>query len=197
MSVTLQPHQAGLTWYETTGMSRAAQAVKENGRVWLIDPFEDEAALTAAAELGSPAGVIQLLDRHNRDCAAIAGRLGVVHHKLPRSLPGTPFEVQSVVDRPWWHELALWWPGGHTLVVAEAIGTAPLFALGREAGVHPMLRLVPPRHALGSYRPQRLLVGHGRALESHAEEALREALATSRTDLPQMLTKLPGVLRGA
>jgi hypothetical protein len=42
-----------------------------------------------------------------------------------------------VVARPWWKEVALWWPAEQTLIVAEAIGTAALFALGRPAGVHP------------------------------------------------------------
>ena len=41
-----------------------------------------------------------LLDRHERDAAAIAERLGVPHHRLPSSLPGTPFEVVTVVDKP-------------------------------------------------------------------------------------------------
>jgi hypothetical protein len=177
-------------------MARAAHAIREGDRVWLIDPFEDDAALAAAAELGPPAGVIQLLDRHNRDCGAIAQRLGVPHHRLPPSLPETPFKIVSVVARPWWKEIALWWPGGHTLVVAEAVGSAPLFGLGRPLGVHPMLRLVPPRDALGGLHPQRLLVGHGPALEDGADPALRDALASSRSDMPKLLVKLPEVLRG-
>lgn len=196
MSTVLQRHQAGLTWHETGGMGRAAHAVRANDRVWLIDPFDDAAALAALAELGPPAGVIQLLDRHNRDCVKLASRLGVTHHRLPRSLPETPFEVISVIARPWWKELALWWPGGHTLIVAEAIGTAPLFALGRAAGVHPMLRLRPPQGALSGLHPQRLLVGHGPALETGADDALRAALSASRADTPKLLVKLPSVLRG-
>jgi hypothetical protein len=196
MSVTLQHHDVGLTWIESGGMARAAHAVREGDRVWLIDPFNDEAALKAAAELGPPAGVIQLLDRHNRDCAQLAARLEVPCLRLPASLPDTPFDVISVVSRPWWKEKALWWPGGHTLIVAEAIGTAPMFALGRPAGVHPMLRMVPPRAAFAGLHPQRLLVGHGPALESGADSALEDALSASRADLPKLLAKLPSVLRG-
>lgn len=178
-------------------MGRAAHAVRGQDRVWLIDPYEDEAALAAAAELGPPAGVIQLLDRHNRDCAPIAERLGVPHHRLPDEIAGSPFTVVSVVNRPWWREIALWWPGAQTLIVAEAVGTAPLFALGRTVGVHPMLRLVPPRAALGDYHPQRLLVGHGPALEAGTDEALHAALSSSRSDTPKLVTALPGVLRGS
>jgi hypothetical protein len=177
-------------------MARAAHAVTDGERVWLIDPFDDEAALTAIAELGRPEAVIQLLDRHNRDCEPLAQRLGVPLHRLPSTLPDSPFEVVRVVSRRWWNEIALWWPAEQTLIVAEAIGTAPMFALGRRAGVHPMLRLVPPRAALGGFAPERLLVGHGPTLESGAAAALEEALSASRADTPKLLIKLPSVLRG-
>lgn len=196
MTVTLQPHEVGLTWIETGGMVRAAHALSADGRVWLIDPFEDDAAAAATAELGTPAGVVQLLDRHNRDCEQIAGRLGVPLVRLPERMPDTPFEVVPVISRIRWNEVALWWPELETLVVAEAIGTAPVFALGRAAGVHPLLRLTPPRGALGRYRPQRLLVGHGHALESAGAAALADALDRSRADLPRLVVQAPRLLRG-
>ncbi|MGI9184730.1 MAG: hypothetical protein ACR2GZ_07170 [Solirubrobacteraceae bacterium] len=193
---TLQHHAVGVTWHETDAMARAAHAVRAGQDTWLIDPFDDPAALTAVSELGRPAGVIQLLDRHNRDCAEIAQRLGVPHHKVPTALPPeSGFQAVSVVARPWWKEVALWWPDEQTLIVAEAVGTIPLFALGRPAGLHPMLRMTPPRAALGGFAPQRLLVGHGPALESGGAEALAGALSAARADVPQLLTKLPGILR--
>jgi hypothetical protein len=196
MSASLQHHPVGITWHETNATARAAHAVVDGETVWLIDPFEDPAALEAAAALGQPAGVIQLLDRHQRDGETIANRLGVPLMRLPKELPGTPFEVVSVVARPWWREIALWWPAQRTLIVAEAIGTGPLFGLGRRAGVHPMLRAVPPRSSLGRYSPERLLVGHGPALDADAAPALQAALASSRSDLPKLLTTLPSVIRG-
>ena len=196
MSVSLQHHPVGVTWHESSAMARAAHAVRDGENVWLIDPFEDAAALQAAAALGRPAGVIQLLDRHQRDGESIAARLGVPLLRLPQALPDTPFEVVSVVARPWWREIALWWPAQRTLIVAEAIGTGPLFRLGRRAGVHPMLRAVPPRSALGRFSPDRLLVGHGPALDADAGPALSQALASSRSDLPKLLTALPSVIRG-
>jgi hypothetical protein len=195
VSVTIHPHGAGLTWYEDDAMARAAHALRTDAGVWLVDPFDDQPALDAAAELGPPAGVIQLLSRHNRDCAPIAGRLGVPHHKLPSALPGSPFTTVSVAERPWWQEAALWWESERTLVVAEAVGTIPLFGLGRPAGVHPMMRLVPPRAALGGLRPERLLVGHGPPLESGADAALHEALSASRRDLPRLFLKAPAAMR--
>jgi hypothetical protein len=195
MPTSLQRHAVGVTWHESEGMGRAAHAVTDGQRVWFIDPFENTEALAAAAELGEPAGVIQLLDRHKRDGEAIARRLGVALERVPAQLPGTPFEVVSIVARPWWREVALWWPEQETLIVAEAVGTAPLFALGRPAGVHPMLRAVPPRAALGRFAPQRLLVGHGPALESGGGPALSQALSSSRADLPRFVLKLPSVIR--
>ncbi len=196
MTVSLQPHSAGLTWIESGGMARAAHALKADGKVWLIDPFEDDGAAGALAELGPPAGVLQLLDRHNRDCEQIAQRLGVPLMRLPDQLPDAPFQVVPVISWSRWREVALWWPEMATLVVAEAIGTAPLFALGRAAGVHPLLRLTPPRDALGGYRPDRLLVGHGRAVEADGAAALAGALARARSDLPRMLTQALRLLRG-
>jgi len=196
MSVSVQHHPVGITWHESNAMARAAHAVRDGESVWLIDPFEDPAALEAAAALGQPVGVIQLLDRHARDGEAIANRLAVPLMRLPKSLPDTPFEVVSVVDRPLWHEIALWWPAQHTLIVAEAVGTGPLFRLGRRAGVHPLLRAVPPRSSLGRYSPERLLVGHGPALDADAATALSEALSSSRSDIPKLLTTLPSVIRG-
>jgi hypothetical protein len=194
MTTTVHRHALGLTWVETTGMRRAAHALRDGDRVWLIDPFEDEVALAAAAELGRPAGVLQLLDRHNRDCSEIAQRLEVERHRVPGSVPDSPFAIIPVVRRRWWHEVALWWEQPQALVVAEAVGTAPVFALGRPLGVHPMLRLTPP-HALSGRRPERLFVGHGSPVESGAAAALDTALANARGDIPRLVLKLPALVR--
>lgn len=196
MTTTVERHALGMTWFESGGMRRAAHALRDGDRVWLIDPFEDEVALTAAAELGRPAGVIQLLDRHNRDASAIAQRLEVPRLRLPREIPDGPFEVVSVIWQRWWHEIALWWGAERTLVVAEALGTAPVFRLRRRVGVHPMLRLRPPRGALTRHRPERLLVGHGAPLQSDATTAIDEALDAALSDLPQLALALPSLLRG-
>ena len=177
-------------------MRRAAHALRADGRVWLVDPFEDPIALSAATELGSPAAVIQLLDRHNRDCGAIAQRLEVPLLRLPEQIDDSPFTVLPVISRPWWREMALWWEAERALIVAEALGTVPAFALGRRVGVHPLLRLRPPRGPLTARSPERLLVGHGAALESGAAAAIRDALSGAVTDIPQLVLKLPSLVRG-
>lgn len=196
MSVTLQRHALGVTWVEQTAMARAAHGLAEDGRVWLIDPYENAEALAAVAELGTPAGVLQLLDRHNRDCELLAQRLDVPLSRLPVETHGTPFEVIPVISNRGWREIALWWANQQALVVTEAVGTAPAFALGRRVGVHPMLRLIPPRKQLLQFHPERLFVGHGGAVESGADAALRDALAQSRRDLPRLMVSIPKLLRG-
>lgn len=196
MTASLQRHAIGISWIEQGGMTRTGHAVASDGRMWLIDPYEDDAALEAAAGLGEAAGVIQLLDRHNRDCEPLAARLGVPLLRLPERLPDAPFEVVRVISRPGWREVALWWEAERALVVAEAIGTAPMFALGRRAGVHPLLRLTPPRGRLSRFRPTMLLVGHGETIETGGAAALSEALSQSRTDLPRLVTAVPKLLRG-
>jgi hypothetical protein len=196
MSNSIQRHSLGLTWVETTGMRRAAHALRADGRVWLIDPFEDQVAVSAATELGTPAGVLQLLDRHNRDCGPIAQRLEVPLLRLPAEVADSPFTVIPVISRPWWREVALWWEAERALVIAEAVGTAPAFSLGRQVGLHPMLRLRPPRGPLTARSPERLLVGHGAALESGAAAAINDALSGALSDLPQLVLRLPSLVRG-
>jgi hypothetical protein len=197
MAVKLQRHVLGVTWVEQSAMARAAHGLLDDGRVWLIDPYEDAEALAAVAELGTPAGVLQLLDRHNRDCERLAQRLDVPLLRLPVEAAGTPFQPIAVMSNRAWREVALWWAEREALVVAEAVGTAPPFALGRRVGVHPMLRLTPPRKQFSRFEPERLLVGHGQAIESGADAALRDALARSRRDLPRLLLSIPNLLRGA
>jgi hypothetical protein len=194
-AVLLEEGPFGLTWELDEPMARSSQALVDGGRVWFVDPIDEPAALERALALGRPAAVLQLLDRHNRDCAALAERLDVPHLTLPDALPDTPFEVIPLVDTRFWREVALWWAEPRVLVVAEAIGTAPAYAVGRMgAGVHIGLRLRPPRR-LAAYEPEHLLVGHGPALHGpRATAALHEALGRSRRDLPRAAIALPKAL---
>lgn len=174
-----------VTWTAREPMERSAHALAADGRVWLVDPIADDAALSAAEALGEVVAVLQLLDRHPRDCVSLARRYQVPHLRLPERLDGTPFEVRRVTWRPGWREVALWWGEHQALVVPEAVGTASYFAVGGgPLGMHPMLRAKPPG-VLRELGPRTLLVGHGRALHDNATVALREALERSRRDIPR------------
>lgn len=188
------PH--GFSWVIDEAQQRASHALTDGSRVWLVDPVDVPAAIDRATALGTPAAVIQLLDRHNRDGAAIAQRLGVPHLTLPDALADAPLQPFAVLDVPKWHEKALWWPEHRLLVVAEAVGTVPYCAFGDgPVGVHPVLRLTPPK-ALRGYQPQHLLVGHGAGVHGPgAATALREALERSRSDVPKLVAKIPAALR--
>jgi hypothetical protein len=166
-------------------MQRASHAVASHGRVWLIDPVADENALRRARELGDPAGVVQLLDRHQRDCRAVAEQLGVPHYELPEQPPpGAPFEVLPLLRQRWWQEVALWYPEHRTLVCADAVGTAQYYrAPGERLAVSPLLRMTPPRRLL-AVQPDHVLVGHGEGIHEDAAAALREAVTLARRRTP-------------
>jgi len=189
----------GFSWVVEEPMTRTSHALAASGKVWLVDPVDWPEAVERACSLGEPAAVLQLLDRHNRDSAAIAERLGVPHLTVPRALPETPFEVVEIKRSRHWQEIALWWPERRTLVVAEALGTNEFFPTGDDpVGVHGLLKLTPPR-VLGAYEPEHLLVGHGEGVHGqYATVALQRALERSRLSffswglsLPRRLMRKP------
>ena len=182
-----------LGWIEGARMRRTSHALAAAGRVWIVDPIEGEGVDERIRALGEPAGVIQLLDRHERDCAAFAARFGVPLHIVPRSLPGTPFELRPVVRLRFWREVALWWPERRILVCADVLGTVPFFRAGDEPiGMHPLLRLWPPR-GLRGLDVQHALVGHGEGVTDGA--AVERALAEARRRLPRWLAGVPRIVR--
>jgi len=196
----------GISWTlteELDGMHRTSHAIETEDGVWLIDPVDASGLDEELDSLGDVVGVTLLLDRHKRDAAAVAER-----HEVPvslperlagvadelatetevysRALPGTEFRTITVVDNRLWHEVALHDQDRGTLIVAEAVGTASFFRTDVERlGVHPALRLFPPRKALGSLSPDRVLVGHGPGVFDDAANALRVALSRSRKSAPK------------
>ena len=186
----------GFGWIENGSMSRTSHALAVDGRVWLTDPVEGDGVEERVRSLGEPAGVIQLIDRHNRDSAALAARLGVPLHIAPLSLPETPFRFLPLLRGRWWKEVALWWPERRILVCADALGTVPFFRAGDEpAGLHPFYRLKRPR-ALAGLGVQHLLVGHGEGIHGEASaEAVEHALRTGRRRFPRWLAGIPRIVR--
>lgn len=183
---------AGWIAAEPPYMQRASHAVVSDGGVWLIDPVDGEGLEAILAPLGEVRGVVQLLDRHSRDSAALAARFGVPHHVTPADgVPGLALQPVPLVTRRWWREVALWWPETRSLLVAESLGTAPYYlAAGDTLGVHPMMRLTPPRR-LAAYDAARLLPGHGAPVEGgHVAGAIRDVLDHSRRDMPGVLARL-------
>jgi hypothetical protein len=191
---TIDETDFGVTWVMDEPMARASHALAKDGRVWIVDPVDDHDAMAKVAELGEPAAVLQLLDRHNRDCRAVADRLGVPLVALPDEVKSTPFKTIDVVSNPFWKEKALWWKEKRVLVVAESLGNnRGMFNPGESgAGVHIGRRLTPPKDSLGTYLPEHLLFGHGESIHGpEATTALQEAIDRSRRDLPAALIAAP------
>lgn len=190
---TFDETDVGLTWVMDEPMARASHALVEEGRVWIIDPVDENDAMTRVAELGEPAAVLQLLDRHNRDCTAVADRLGVPLVVLPDEVKSTPFQTIRVVNNRLWKEQALWWQEKRCLVVAEALGSNRMYKPGPAgAGVHIGMRLTPPKRQLGTYLPEHLLFGHGEPIHGpEATPALQEAIDRSVRDIPGAVIGLP------
>ena len=173
-------------------LQRASHALADDGRVWIVDPVDGEGVVDRIRALGDPRAVVQLLDRHDRDCAALASRLRVPHHAPPfADLPHAPFTVVPVVSRRVWREVALWWPARAVLVCGDALGTAPYFlGPGERLAVHPLLRLTPPRE-LTALAPKHVLVGHGEGVHGDtAAAAVTEAVTSSRRRLRRWIWRL-------
>lgn len=175
----------GFGWITTERIARASHCLAAEGGVWLVDPLAGPGVEARIHELGEPRGVIQLLDRHNRDCAALARSLGVRHYEVPSTVQGAPFEFLPIRSGRWWQEVALWWPAAGVLACADALGTVGYFvASGERLGVHPLLRFRPPG-VLRGLSADHLLCGHGEGVHGpDTAEALGEALGTARRRLP-------------
>lgn len=207
----------GWSWIAdpTESMQRASHAIEGTNGLWLVDPV-DHPELDDEWEADGVAGVVLVLDRHKRNSAALARRYDVAVH-VPESLAhvaedldaptadlddfrtDTGWEASVVVDRRGWHEVSLHSPEREVLLVPEAVGTAASFLAGDEkVGVHPMLRPIPPRAALGHFHPRCLLVGHGRGIYTDAARHLSEALRTARRRAPRAyISALRAVLPGS
>ncbi|WP_415381583.1 hypothetical protein [Halosimplex sp. TS25] len=184
-------------------MQRTSHALVDGDDVWLVDPVDVEGLDERLADLGTVRGTVVLLDRHTRDSAAIARR-----HDVPvfvpewmddvpadvdapvrtirRGLPDSDYDLHKLIDNPLWTEAFLYDEDSKTLVVPEAVGTAAYFRAGNERlGVHPALRLTPPR-SLGRFGPDRILTGHGAGVFDDAAGALAEALDSARWRAPRL-----------
>jgi hypothetical protein len=192
----------GAGWFAVPDedMRRASHVLDGPDGQWLVDPVDCDGLDEWLAERGEVRGVVLLLDRHTRDAAPIARRHDVAVHvpglmdvdldvrvrAMGSSLPDSEFVIHDLVDNRFWQEAALYNEASGTLVVPEAVGTASLFRTNEERlGVHPVLRLKPPR-SLRQLKPERILVGHGTGVFEDAPRALSDALAGSRRRTPRL-----------
>ena len=177
----------GFGWKMDERLQRASHAIAAQDGVWIFDPVAWEPALERIPELGEVGGVVQLLSRHERDCAEVAARFGVPHYVVPvQGIPASGLEIAVIVNNRLWREVAAWVPRRQALVCGDALGTVGYFRAGNEpVGVHPVLRLTPPKE-LARFTPRHILCGHGAGVHGpETPAALREALSTSRRRLPR------------
>ena len=138
---TYDEYPFGFSWVLEEPKRRTSHALVVDGGVWLVDPVEVPEAIERAAALGPPAGVLQLLDRHDRDCRALAARFGVPHLVVPEVVADTPLEAIPAVRVRGWRETALWWPERSALIVAEVVGANRVYTgAAGGVGMHPLLR---------------------------------------------------------
>jgi hypothetical protein len=170
--------------------SRTSTALVLPAGTLLIDPLDSPELAGRLAPLPAVVGVVTLLDRHQRDAAALAERLGV-QRLTPRALggPGVNLEgveERSVIESRRWQEALLWLPDRKLLVCAEVLGTAgfDLARRGDHLGMHPVARLRPPKAAFQGIDPATIAVGHGPPLREGASAALEHVLRTGRRELP-------------
>lgn len=179
----------GFGWMVEERMQRCSHALVIRGKVWLLDPLRWDEAERRIRALGEPRGVIQLLDRHKRDCALLAAHFRVPLHVTPSNgVPAAPFRVIPIQRNRLWKEIALWWPEQRVLACGDALGTSSYYlAPGAVLATHPLLRLFPPKR-LGGVEPRHILCGHGAGVHGEdASGALHEALETSARKTPRWL----------
>lgn len=183
-------------------MQRTSHALRTDAGVWLIDPVDVPTLDEFLTRFETIRGVAVLMDRHRRDAATIASRYDrpvTVPSGFERTatgidrevefvterLPDTNYELIPVVKNRLWKEVAVC--NGETLVVPEAVGTAPYFATSSNAvGVHPLLRPFPPRESLGKLSPEQIRFGHGRGIHDGATNAINNALGRARWSAPRL-----------
>jgi hypothetical protein len=170
---------------------RASSAIVVDAGTLVVDPVDGDGLDALLSGLPPVVGVVTLLDRHQRDAAPVAERLGAPR-LTPIALGGSGIAVdgveeRSVFERRSWREALLWLPDRRLLVCAETLGTAG-FDLARSSdllGMHPFARLQPPRAAFAGLDPEVIAVGHGPPLDHDASESLHNVLRRARRQLPQ------------
>ncbi len=176
------------------------------GVVILLDRHKRDAAAVARrhdvpvyvhATMDDVAEALDAAERSSASPASQAQQDADVE-RFDAELADTGYRSIRVLDRGFWTEVALISPADGTLVVPEAVGACDYFLADDERlGVHPALRLLPPRGSLGGLAPDRIAVGHGAPVVEDAPEALADALAGARRRTPRLyVNTLADFIRG-
>jgi hypothetical protein len=206
IEVHLLDARGSVAWLLGAGdpAQRASSAIVADAGTLVVDPVDGDGLDALLSGLPPVIGVVTLLDRHQRDAAVIAERLGAPR-LTPIALGGSGVAVdgveeRSVFERRSWREALLWLPDRRLLLCAETLGTAG-FLLARSGdplGMHPFARLRPPRAAFAGLDPEVIAVGHGPPLDHDASESMRNVLHGARRQLPQSwLRMLPEAVRAS
>jgi len=174
-------------------MKRTSHAFVDDG-VYLIDPLDAENLESKIDEYGGIKGIIILFGRHVRDSEKLAERydcpvfvpewfereLDADVRKISDKIPGTDWEIHTVVDSRISMEAALYHRESKTLIVADSLGTAKhLRGRGEKLGMNPLYRFNPPQKLL-DFEPERIFCGHGKGITENATETMKETLRNGR-----------------
>lgn len=192
---------------------RASHAIRGADGVWIVDPLDAPGLDAELDRLGDVAGVAVLANYHARDAGTVAARHDVAVH-VPRhfervaerieaapierfhsTLGDSGFAFRHATPAPGWRESVLQYDD--LLYTADLLGTAPTYTVGDErVGVYVLRRPFPPRELFADDDPERIFVGHGRAVTDDAATALTDALEGARWRFPRAAIRHgPGQLR--
>jgi len=185
----------GFGWIAKTeeNMKRTSHAFAEDG-VYLVDPLDAENLDNKISEFGKVKGIVILFGRHVRDSEKLAERydcpvfvperfereLDADIRKISDKIPGTDWEIHTVVDSRISKEAALYHRETSTLIVADSLGTAKhLRGRGEKLGMSPLYRFNPPQKLL-DFEPERIFCGHGKGITENATETMKETIRNGR-----------------
>ncbi|MFB6241220.1 MAG: hypothetical protein ABEJ36_00260 [Candidatus Nanosalina sp.] len=190
----------GFGWIARPGesMLRTCHAFVDDGSVYLVDLLDAENLDEKIEEFGEVEGIVILFERHERDSVELAERyecpvyvpewfereLDAEVEKISDKVPGTDWEIHTVVDSRMANEAALYNENSRTLIVADSLGTAEhLRGRGEELGMSPLYRFSPPEKLL-DFEPERIFCGHGRGIIDNAAELLKQTISNGRRKTP-------------
>lgn len=174
-------------------MKRTSHAFVDDG-LYLVDPLDAQNLDEKIDEFGEVKGIVLLFERHERDSEKLAERydcpvyvpewfereLDTEVEKISGNVPGTDWEIHTVVESRMANEAALYNRNTRTLIVADALGTTKhLRGRGEKLGMNPLYRLNPPKKLL-DFEPERIFCGHGEGITENVTETMEKTVRKGR-----------------